>query len=135
MNYIRMILMDELHPYVVILTYGYTSSVYNLWIYFIRMLIIPDLLEYQLLKENRKMCTSAQIKPLPVRLSPPPNRYLSQHLQKRPPTRETGPQWKEPSFQHNKNIEWVPIYRKTVRDIIGILKMCWVHRATPIKVL
>jgi len=44
------------------------------------------------------MCISAEIKPPPVRVSPSPNRYLSQHLQKLPPTTEIRPQCKKQNF-------------------------------------
>ena len=81
MNYIHKNLTNELHLYVVILSYGCTSSVYNLQIYFICILKITDLLEHQLPKKAKKICTSAEIKPPLVTLSPQPNRYLSQHLQ------------------------------------------------------
>ena len=90
MKYIRIKLTDELHLYSL---YEWTIFVccnFVLRMYFIRIQLMN--LVHLYLKNNRstrtpvtqkrqKMCTSAEIKPSLVTLSPPSNRYLSQHLQ------------------------------------------------------
>ena len=67
------------------------------------MLIIPDLLEYQLPRKARKVCTSAEIKPPTVRLSPPLNRYLSQHLQNDHQQKKPDHNDKNQTFKHKRN--------------------------------
>ena len=87
MKYIRIKLTDELHLYSL---YEWTIFVccnFVLRMYFIRIQLMN--LVHLYLKNNRstrtpvtqkrqKMCTSAEIKPSLVTLSPPSNRYLSQ---------------------------------------------------------
>ena len=81
---------DELHPYESYRWTTFVCSTSYLRMYFIHIQLTDLLHPYvkntrstrtPITQKSQKMCTSAEIKPPPVTLSPSPNRYLSQHLQ------------------------------------------------------
>ena len=112
MKYIRnykLNLMDVVHQYK---SYGWTTSVCctsYLRMYFTRIQLTDLLHPYVkntrstrtlVTQKSQKMCTSAEIKPTPVILSPPWNHYLSQQC--KTTTERNCTTMKKPSLKHRK---------------------------------
>ena len=137
MKYIRIKHIDELHPYK---SYGWTTFVCctsYLQMYFIHIQLTNLLHPYvknirytrtPVTQKSQKMCTSGEIKPTPVTLSPPPNRYLSQQCKTISNRRNQTIMIKASIKCKKPPAILVTFKRKTSRGIFAIFEICWVHQ-------